>query len=70
MRALLVVFALRAPVAPPLPPLTPPLALLQPPQVAQPAQPASPIARIIVFRSQPHGSYKLFFNGLYLSVAK
>jgi hypothetical protein len=24
----------------------------------------------ILFRSQPHGSYKLFFNGLYLSVAK
>jgi hypothetical protein len=23
----------------------------------------------ILFRSQPHGSYKLFFNGLYLSVA-
>jgi hypothetical protein len=23
----------------------------------------------ILFRSQPHGNYKLFFNGLYLSVA-
>ncbi len=23
----------------------------------------------VLFRSQPHGSYKLFFNGLYLSVA-
>ena len=24
----------------------------------------------ILFRSQPHGTYKFFFNGLYLSVAK
>ena len=23
----------------------------------------------VLFRSQPHGNYKLFFNGLYLSVA-
>ena len=23
----------------------------------------------VLFRSQPHGTYKLFFNGLYLSVA-
>ena len=23
----------------------------------------------VLFRSQPHGAYKLFFNGLYLSVA-
>jgi hypothetical protein len=27
------------------------------------------IAPEILFRSQPHGAYKLFFNGLYLSVA-
>jgi hypothetical protein len=27
------------------------------------------IAPEILFRSQPHGSYKLFFNGLYLSTA-
>ena len=26
------------------------------------------IAPEILFRSQPHGNYKLFFNGLYLSV--
>ena len=24
----------------------------------------------ILFRSQPHGNYKLFFNALYLSAAK
>jgi hypothetical protein len=24
----------------------------------------------LLFRTQPHGNYKLFFNGLYLSVAK
>ena len=27
------------------------------------------IAPEILFRSQPHGAYKLFFNGLYVSVA-
>ena len=31
--------------------------------------PSVPDGPELLFRSQPHGSYKLFFNGLYLSVA-